>query len=733
MHQGEFRGAGAQSAPKYHFRLTCGMSINENQPVVRLQSFLIACLWAIPATAGEGLWPYNQFPKDSVKQKLGFEADSAFLDRLRLASVKLAGGSGSFVSPAGLLLTTRQLAADCLSGLSTPQHDYFRDGFQAPNQAAELPCPGMDASVLLTIEDVSEAVKAAGATLALRNAAIARIEKECAAKSGHVCSVVRLFSGGRYDLYQYRRYRDLRLVFAPEYAIAFFGRERDSISYLRYGLNIAFLRAYENGKPAATPDYLKWSAEGVKEGDLVFLGGNPGPTGRLSTASQLTFLRDTALPLRLTRLQPRVQQLNAFAAAGVDNQRAAESTLSRLLIEYKTDAGKLIGLRDDRLVTRKTAFEAKIRRAVEGNAKLGVEAGKVWDEITAAYRKWKPLDKSYEILEGEPAPGSRLFRMARQIVRGEPLDDSGDPVNAEIETIMLTQYLTELVGLGEKEVRFKPIPADATPEQAAKKMAKTAKREDAESAGSGEKALPLKSILAGATPAQAAEKMVKASKLKDAAERKSLAANRDAALKSGDPIIALAQAIDAPALRLRKQHDDIIGALEVSSTEKIAQFRLKLFGAADYPDGTGTPRVEFGTVKGYIDRAAVPQPYASTFSGLYYRKDNEGPYLVPQRWIEAREILSPVTPLDFVSTADIGGGDYGSATINQRGELVGVTFDGNLESLPVTYLYSDDQARAVHVDVRGIVEALDRVYKAAGLLKELGATPAANAQSEPRP
>jgi hypothetical protein len=650
---------------------------------MRLHALLVACLWAVPATAGEGLWPYNQFPKDTVKQKLGFEADAAFLDRLRQASVRLTGGSGAFVSPAGLLLTSRQVAGACLSGLSTGEHDYFRDGFQAATQAAELPCPGMDASVLVTIDDVTQPVKAAGATLALRNAAITRIEKECAAKSGNICSVVRLFSGGRYDLYQYKSYRDLRLVFAPEYAIAFFGKERDSISYLRYGLNIAFLRAYEAGKPAATPDFLKWSPEGVKEGDLVFLGGNPGPTGRLSTASQLAFLRDTALPLRLARLQPLVQQLNAFAAAGEDNLRAAQSTLSRLLTEYKTDAGKLIGLRDDRLVTRKTAFEGKIRRAVEGNAKLGAEAGKVWDEIAAAYRKWKPLEKPYEILEAEPAPGSRLFRMARQIVRGEPLDDSGDAVNASLETMTIAQYLTELVSLGEKE-------------------------------------LPLKSILAGATPAATAERMVKSSQLKDPAGRKALAANRDAALKSGDPMIALAVAIDAPALRLRKQHDDIVGTLEVSATEKIAQFRLKLFGAADYPDGTGTPRVEFGTVKGYTDRAAVAQPYAATFSGLYYRKDNDGPYLVPHRWIDAREALNPLTPLNFVSTADIGGGDYGSATVNQRGELVGVTFDGNLESLPVTYLYSDDQARAVHVDVRGIAEALSRVYKAAELLKELG-------------
>jgi hypothetical protein len=218
--------------------------------------------------------------------------------------------------------------------------------------------------------------------------------------------------------------------------------------------------------------------------------------------------------------------------------------------------------------------------------------------------------------------------------------------------------------------------------------------------------------------------MVKESQLKDASGRSRLAANRDAALKAGDPIIALAVAIDAPAAKFRKQHDEIIGTLEVSSTEKIAQFRLKLFGAADYPDGTGTPRVEFGLVKGYTDRANIVQPYAATFSGLYYRKDNEGPWQVPERWAAARDALNPVTPLNFVSTSDIGGGDYGSAAINRRGELVGVTFDGNLESLPATYLYSDEQARAVHVDVRGIVEALDRVYRAADLLKELGATPA---------
>jgi hypothetical protein len=664
--------------------LTFTLSINENQPVVSLNSFLAACLFVLPGVAGEGLWPYNQVPTATIKQKQAFDVEPAFLDHLRLASVKIGAGSGAFVSPTGLLLTTRQIAGDCLAAQSSTAHDYFRDGFQAASTSAELPCAGLSASVLVKIDDVTESIKAAGATLALRNAAIAKAEKDCAAKSGNVCTVVRFFSGGRYDLYQYRRYNELRLVFAPEYAIAFFGRERDSISYLRYGLNVAFLRAYEKGAPAATPDFLKWSADGIKDGDLVFLAGNPGPTGRLSTASQLTFLRDTALPLSLERLQPRLQQLNAFAAANEVNLRAAQSTLSALLTAYKSDAGKLIGLRDDRLVTRKTGFEGKIRRAVEGNAKLGAEAGKVWDEIAAAYRKWRPFEKPYQILEAAAAPGSRLFRTARQIVRGEPLDDSGDPVNDAMETMMLAQYLGELQALGEKEV-------------------------------------PLKSILSGATPQAAAERIVKTSLLKDAAGRSRLAANRDAALKSADGVIALAASIDAAALRLRKQHEEIIGTLEVTSQEKIAGFRLKLFGAADYPDGTSTPRMEYGVVKGYIDRAAVPQPFGSTFSGLYYRKDNDGVWQLPQRWLDARSALSPVTLLDFVSTADIGGGDYGSPAVNQRGELVGLTFDGNLESLPNTYLYSDEQARAVHVDVRGIVEALTQVYKASPLLKELAA------------
>jgi hypothetical protein len=609
-------------------------------PVIALALFCVSA-----AHADEGLWPWNQFPHDPIKTKYGFDATPAFLEHLRLASVRIGGRSGSFVSPTGLIATDRLTVNTCLPAIENQ--------FLAATTAAEVKCAGLDAQVLLSTEDVTAQVRTSDKqTLAQRNTIVARIEKDCAAKSGDICSVVRLFSGGRYDLYRYKRYSDIRLVFAPEYSAAFFGRERDSISYLRYGLDVAFVRAFENGQPARTPNFLKWSSEGVKEGDLVFASGNPGPSSRIATAAQLTFYRDTALPLEVARLQTRIQLL-----APVPN---SQTTLTPLLNTFKTEAGKLIGLRDDRLVTRKTNFEGKIKRAIETDPKLGAEGVKVWDEVATAYKKWTPFEKPYQVLEAAPAPGSRLFRQARRKLRGEA-PEASEPVQKDIEILMLTQYLEELKILGDKEA-------------------------------------PVKSILAGKTPRQAAEAMV----------------------QSEDGVAKLASLIEPHAQKLRRQHDDLIGNLEVTAAEKIAQYRFRLFGATDYPDGTSTPRVEFGVVSGYTDRAAVAQPFASTFSGLFYRKNNDGPWQVSQQWLDARAALGEVVPLDFVSTCDTGGGDYGSPVVNKAGELVGVTFDGNLESLPNVFLYTGEQARAVHVDARGIAEALDKVYKAKVLLQELG-------------
>ncbi len=642
---------------------------------------ILVSVLSLPAVADEGMWLFNQFPKEQVRQKYNFDVTDSLLENLRLATLRIGGGSGAFVSPHGLVLTSHRAAADCIGGLGPGQRDYLKDGFYAVAAADEIRCTDLEASLLVGLEDVTPQVKGAATsgqkaaeTLERRNAAMARLEKACAAKTGNDCAVVKLSSGERYDLYQYKRYTDLRLVFAPEFGIAFFGGDPDRSTYPRYDLDIAFLRAYENGRPADTPHYLKWSAEGVKDGDLVFAAGSPGATARLATAAQLAFYRDTALPLALARLQSRIEAL-----------RLAQRTLLDFNRMYKSGAGRLIGLKDDRLMARKQNFERKLRAAVSNDPKLGADAARVWDEVAAAYKAWTPFEKPFQVLEEPAALGSELFRFARQLVRlGEGRSrpaglDTTAAVDDSLETAMLTIYLEELKTLGEKEA-------------------------------------PVKAILGGRTPRQAAEEMVRSTKLKDAAERKRLAADRNLVLKTDDGLVRLARLLEEPARRLSKRHEDVIESLDAASAGRIAQYRFKVFGASDYPDATSTPRAAFGAVRGYRDKTEAPVPYATTFGGLYHRAGDLDPYRLPQRWINGKPLLDLVTPFNFASTCDLAEGP----TVNQRGELVGLIFDGNIERLALTYLYSDDQARAVHVASQGIAEALRLLYKTPRLLQELG-------------
>jgi hypothetical protein len=627
--------------------------------------------------ADDGMWLYNQFPADAVKEKREFTATPAFLDHLRLSTVKLPGGSGAFVSANGLILTNWHTVTGCIPNLEAG------GPFLAPDKLAEVKCSGLTADVLVALEEVTPKIKAD--TVAKRDAAIAATESECAAKTHNVCTVVNLYSGGRYDLYQYRRYSDLRLVFAPEQQLAYFGGSRDSFNYLRYGFDAAFLRAYDNGKPAATPDFLAWSSEDLKDGQFVISSGSPLATSRSTTVAQLNFYRDTAFPVILSHIGSRIKPVTRFSAQSDANKKIADPVLKDLLATYKSTVGKLIGLKDQRMQIRKALFEQKIRNAVERDPKLGTEAAKVWDEIATAYKTWAHHEKTWQILDGSPAPGSTLYRIARKLVEGQDLGADADvPVNEGLETTLLSAYLAEVKGLNEKDA-------------------------------------PMKSIFHGKDPDPVAESIIKSTKLADPAVRKRYAADHALIAKSDDGLLKLALQLEEPAKRLRAKRQELIGTLEVSAAEKIAGYRMKLFGAADYPDATGAPRVMFGVLKGYTDRAGIAQPFASTFSGLFYRRNNEGPHMVPQNWVDLKDKLDIITPLDFVSTCDIGGGGYGGPTVNTKGELVGIIFDGNLESLPATYLYTEEQARAVHVAAQGIVESLEKVYKAQALVQELGA------------
>jgi hypothetical protein len=669
---------------------------------MKFRSLVLVCALVLPAMADEGLWLFNRFPKDKVKEKYSFEVTDRFLENLRLASLRMGSGSAAFVSPNGLIFTSHRVASDCISKISAARHRYLEDGFYAAGNQEELKCPDLEADVLLNLEDVTKQVKDAareGAKAAeatqKRHAAMARMEKECGEKTGNSCTVVKLFSGERYDLYQYKKYTDLRLVFAPEFGIAFFGGETDNFTYPRYDLDIAFVRAYENGQPAATPHYLKWNPGGARETELVFAAGNPGATSRLATGAQLAFYRNVQLPFGIGRLQTRIAALQTFGARSEENKRVAQRALLEFSNTYKSSAGRLIGLRDDRLMARKQNFERKLRSAVERDPKLGAAAAKVWDEVATAYTAWTPFEKPFEVLERPAAQGSTLFRIARQIVRltderGEPNDlYSPAPINDGLEALMLAQYLEELKALGDKDA-------------------------------------PVKAVLGGRTPQQAAEEFVRSTKLKDVAERRRLAGDRDAAAKSDDGMIRLARLLEEPARKLRKKHEDLLESLDASSVERIAQYRFRVLGSSDYPDATLTPRVTFGVVKGYKDKTEATVPYATTFGGMYHRAgprntNEQDPYQLPRRWADAKSVLDLVTPFNFASTCDISvGGMSGSPTVNSKGEIVGIIFDGNIESLPLTYLYSEEQARAVHVATPGIVEALRKVYKAPGLLKELG-------------
>ena len=631
---------------------------------------LFFCLLALPLAADEGMWLFNAFPKDRVKEKYGFEVSDAFLDRLRLSSVRIGAGSGSFVSANGLIFTSHRVAGECAGKA-------LSSGFYAAAVRDEAPCPELQAEVLIGLEDVTARVK-----VAAKDRGIAGIERECAEKTASRCAVVKLFAGERYDLYRYKRYTDVRLVFAPESGIASFGGNTDNFEYPRYDLDIAFVRAYENGKPADTPNFLAWSAEGVKENELVFVSGNPGSISRYATITQLNFYRDTRLPFVISRLNSRIAALREFSARSDGNRRAAERTLSALWSSWKSSAGEYLGLKDDRLMARKSNLDRRLRKAVEADASLGTAAGKVWDEVAAAYKAWAPNEKTWTVLERPNAIGSSLFCTARALVRGEQAPCSTAPVDEGLEIVLLTQYLEELKALGEKEV-------------------------------------PLKAILGGATPAQAAESMVRGSKLKEAGERRRLAAEKAELAKSGDPLIRLAQLLEPPALKIRKKYQETIESVDVSAVERIARYRFKVLGSGQYPEATSTPRVAFGTVKGYRDKTEAPLPFATTFGGMYHRAGKEEPYILPARWSGAKALLDLVVPFDFVSTCDTSGGNSGSPTVNQRGEVVGIVFDGNIESLPLKYLYSDDQARAVHVASQGILEALRKLYRADALLREL--------------
>ena len=675
-----------------------------------------AFIFSTLATADDGMWLYNAPPKDKIKAKYGFDVTQAWLDHLRLSSVRFNnGGSGSFVSADGLTFTNHHVGAQCVQQLSTEGHDYIKTGFYAKTQADEAKCPNLELNQLVGIEDVTDKVNAgvkpemsaADANQAQR-AAMSQIEKDCATATGMRCDVVTFYSGQVYNLYKYKKYTDVRLVFAPEFGIAFFGGDPDNFTYPRYDLDITFFRVYENDKPAHLDNYLKWSQTGVKDGDLIFVSGHPGNTGRMLTMAQLEFLRDTQYPMTLKLLQRRIAVLQDFSKQSEENARIAKEDIFGLQNSQKAITGYQSGLLDKAIMDAKASDEAKLRASFKADPKNAGVADP-WDEIAQAITVQQSIYPNLTYLERLRGFNSHLAQLARVLVRAaaekpKPNQErmrefrdsnlpsfeqqlfSSEPIYKNLETALLTDSLSEM-----QDALGKDNP-------------------------------DVQKVLQGKTPAEAAKDLITNTKLEDVAVRKQLYQGGVAAIDaSTDPLIVLMRAIDSDARAARKQFEDKVDAVVRRDGTIVAKARFAQSGFAQPPDATFTLRLSYGAVKGYQENGK-PIPFATNMGGAYEHAaehQSQPPYNLPDSWIKSKANLDLKTPLNFVSTPDIIGGNSGSPTVNKKAEVVGIIFDGNIESLPWNFAFSDVQGRAVSVDSRGIQEALRKIYGAGVLADEL--------------
>ncbi len=685
-------------------------------------AILLTLMLTNSADADEGMWLFNNPPNKILEKKYGFKPNEEWLTHLQRAAVRFNdGGSGSFISPDGMVLTNHHVGRGALQKLSTPEHDYTNTGFHAKTRADEIRAVDSELNVLQSIEDVTARVNAAvtpdmSAAKAheARRAVINTIEKESHDATGLRSDVVTLYQGAVYHLYRYKRYTDVRLVFAPEEAIAFFGGDPDNFEYPRYDLDFCLFRVYEDGKPAKIEHYLKWNPQGIHEDELVFVAGHPGHTDRLDTVDHLEFIRDLVHPRRLETLFRREVMLGAFAARSDENLRRAQNELLGAQNTRKALLGQMGGLQDPATMAKKHRDEKLLIERLtqlESNADAAKLKGSMtaWTDVGKALATWRSMYTDLEMLEAEGGFNSRLFRLARTIVRMAAEDAKP---NAE----RLPEFTqSSRPSLEQRLYSTAPIYDNLDALNFGDSLSVLATKLGADNE------LVVK-VLAGKSPHDRAADLIHGTKLKDVAERKRLVAGGDKAIEeSTDPMIVLARLIDPPSRAVRKRYEEEVQEPMRQAYAKIAAARFAISGTDTYPDATFTLRLAFGRVKGYTDEGKAVPPW-TTMGGAYEHAaehHNQPPFRLPESWLKHKDKVDLKTPLNFVSTADIIGGNSGSPVVNRRGELVGLIFDGNIQSLVLDFVYTDEKARAVSVDTRAIVEALRHIYDAGELADEI--------------
>jgi len=678
---------------------------------------LVASLWIATSNsirADEGMWTLDNPPTKYLKERYGFEPDSAWLKNVQLSAVRFNdGGSGSFVSAEGLVLTNHHVARGQLQKVSSPKKDYCKDGFHARTTAEELRCPDLELNVLVSMENVTDKVFASVKpgmaekdALKARKAAMAKIEKESLDSTGMRSDVVTLYHGGEYWLYRYKKYTDIRLVFAPEEQIAFFGGDPDNFTFPRHDLDMAIFRVYEKDKAIKSPAFLKWNPKGAADGELVFVLGHPGRTDRLQIHSQLEMQRDHELPLKLKILKRTLATSYSYAKRGSEEAREAGDRLRGLENTIKAWEGELQGLMTPQLMAKKAQEEKEFIKLVSDKPEWREAYGDAWPRLSNLQKQ--KLQRLRQILFRKPG-GLRLPAIALQIVRyvaevkkpdGERLEEYHD---SQLESLRFKLYSPAPIYRAFEEVLL----ADSL-------------KYAVEELGPGDPFV--KEALGGKSPEQVAKELISETKLTDPKVRKNLVDGAEEAVKvSTDPLIVWIRKIDPVLREIRKWQEDNIESVEVACGEKIGKARFAAFGKSAYPDATFTLRIAYGAVKGY-PMNGTRAPSKTTYHGLFDRAcsfDFKQPFDLPQRYIDRKDKLDLSVGLNFVCTCDIIGGNSGSPVINKAGEIVGLIFDGNIESLPGRYVFEEEANRAVAVHTAGMSEALRKLYDAEAIMNEL--------------
>ena len=656
------------------------------------------------ARADEGMWTFDNFPIQTVNQKYGTHIDQAWLDRLRLASVRIQGCSASFVSPEGLILTNWHCVVGCSQELSDAQRDYVKNGFTARTREEEIRCPGQTAEVLTEITDVTARVQAAGQGLegaaynAARQAEVTKIQNEaCAGDAKFSCQVISLYRGGQYSLHKFRKYDDVRLVFAPENQAAFFGGDPDNFNFPRYALDAGFLRAYENGQPAETPTFLKWNAAAPAEGDVTFVSGNPGSTSRLLTMSQLERLRDQQLPVTLIQNSELRGRLLEYSLTGDEAKRVSFDPIFGLENSFKVYYGQQGALTDPEFMAKKRAEEDELRARVAADPNLVQQIGDPWADLARVQTIATDLYLPYRQLEQAAGGGSQLYSWARALVRA-----AKNPAMTEAQRARMAAAIGEEtpVSTAMEEIRMRYW------------LSKTREYLTVDNP-------QVKAMLGRESPEALADRLVSGTRLADPEFRRQALGMTVEQLSAADPLLAFVAANDAAARAVADRWAAEVSAPTARAAEKVAQARFAVYGTNQYPDATFSLRLSYGQVQGWTYRGVTVTPF-TYIGGLYERATGSEPFNLAQAFADNEGRVNKQTVFDFVSTNDIIGGNSGSPVVNAEGEVIGAAFDGNIHSLGGAFGYDGELNRTVTVSTAAITEALRNVYPNPRILEELG-------------